>query len=138
MSAQDTVNKHYDGFNNRTFEKNATDYIAPNFIYADAATGQEARGIEGYGQYANGWIATFPDAKIKITNQQVQGNRVITTFRGQGAFTGQLQTPQGTVPGNGRKVDVEFREEAEIANDKITRLSISYDQQELMRQLGLA
>jgi hypothetical protein len=63
---------------------------------------------------------------------------VITTFCGQGAFTGQFQTPQGTAPGNGRKVDVEFREEADIANDKITRLSISYDIQELMRQLGLA
>jgi predicted ester cyclase len=137
MSVQDVARMHHEGFNNRSFESNARNYIADNYIGVDEPTGLEDHGLEGYKRYARNWIAAFPDGKINVVNQQVSGNRVITSFRGVGTFNGQLQTPQGTVPGNGRRLDLEFHEELEIQNNKIVHSSTSYDMQEMMRQLGI-
>ena len=80
----------------------------------------------------------MPDIKGAILDQKVNGNTVITFVRATGSFTGQLQTPQGTVPGNGNKVDLPYRLEIRVENDKIVRFAATYDMQSFMGQLGLA
>jgi predicted ester cyclase len=137
MRIQDTAKLSYDEFNNHLFEAHAKNYVAPTYVGVDTPTGQESRGLEGYVQSLRLWLAAFPDSQVEVVNQQVNGNKVMTTFRGRGTFTGQLQTPQGVVPGNGRKSDVEFRQELEFKNDKIVRSRLDYDMPELMRQLGI-
>ena len=137
MSVQDVVNQHYEGFNQNSYQANAKSYIDPNVVYLDVPTGQEARGLEGYIQYANGWRGAFSNANVHVVDQKVQGNTVVTTFRGRGTFDGQFPTPQGMIPGTGRDIDVEFKETATVNGDKITNLRLEYDPQELMRQLGI-
>jgi predicted ester cyclase len=80
----------------------------------------------------------MPDVKGTIVDQKVNGNTVVTSVRVTGTFTGQLQTPQGVVPGNGNKVDFPYRLEIVVENDKIVRFTASYDMQGFMGQLGLA
>ena len=59
-------------------------------------------------------------------------------MRGQGNFTGTMVTPQGSMPGNGNPVDIEYQIEQEF-NDagKVTRFAVDYDMQDFMRQLGM-
>ena len=46
--------------------------------------------------------------------------------------------PQGTVPGNGRKLDLEYQAETEYnAAGKLVRAEFNYDMKEFARQLGL-
>ncbi len=137
MSVQDVARMHYEAFNNRTFQANAKKYVDEHLASIDEATGREEHGVQGYVQGTQRWVTAFPDAHIEVVKQQVSGNRVISTLRGTGTFTGQLETPQGTIPGNGRKLDMEFREELEIQNNKMVFSRLSYDMQTMMRQLGI-
>jgi hypothetical protein len=80
----------------------------------------------------------MPDIKGAILDQKVTGNTVVTNARATGNFTGQLQTPQGVIPGNGNKVDLPYQLEILVENDKIVRFAATYDMQSFMGQLGLA
>lgn len=137
MSAQDIVKTHYDTFNSRAWGNNAKNYVDPSAVIADVTNGVEVHGIDGYQGFSATWVAAFPDAHVNIVNQEVAGDTVTTTFRGTGTFTGTLQTPDGPIPGNGRKLNLEFQEQVEVRNNKIIRAQLDYDPQEMMRQLGL-
>jgi predicted ester cyclase len=138
LSALDVAKTHHDAYNSRAFETDAHEYVDANWVHLDIPTGQEFHGVEGYQQYNGNWAAAFPDSYIKILERQASGNTVISSFVGHGTFTGQLATPQGVIPGNGRSVTLECREELEVRNGKIVRSSLEYDLDEMMRQLGLA
>jgi len=139
MRIQDTVTvkTNYDAINNRTFEANAKNYVSVDYVGFDVPTKEEFRGLDGYLKSVNGWLTAFPDGKILVGNQVVFGSKVTTTYPGKGTFTGKQHTPHSVVSGNGRKCDVEFREEIEVRNDKIVHSRLDYDSHDLMRQLGL-
>ena len=126
------------GFNDRSFRTNAQNYISPNIVVVDVPTGQEMHGLDGFIQYSEGFVSAMPNIKGTILGQEVNGNTVVSTIRGTGTFTGQLETPQGTVPGNGNKVELEYQLEVVVENDKIVRFTLNYDMQSFMSQLGLA
>ena len=49
-----------------------------------------------------------------------------------------MQTPQGSIPGNGRPLDIEYQADQEFNDEgKIVRFVVNYDMQDFMRQLGL-
>ena len=127
-----------DSFNDRSFRQNAKDMVDDNAVILDRPTGQELRGPGGYVQYSEGFVAAMPDIKGTVIEHQVNGNKVTSRIRGQGTFTGTMQTPQGSVPGTGKSLDIEYQVEQEF-NDagKIVRFDVNYDMQDFMRQLGL-
>jgi predicted ester cyclase len=138
MNPVDIAKLQINGFNDRSFRTSAQNYVSDHIVVVDAQSGQELRGLEGFKQYAEGFVAAMPDIKGTILDQKVNGNTVITFVRATGQFTGQLQTPQGTVPGNGHKVDFPYQLEIRVENDKIVRFTATYDMQTFMGQLGLA
>lgn len=127
-----------DGFNDRSFRTNAQQYVSSSIVVVDLPTGQELHGLDGFRQYSEGYVAAMPDIRGAILDHTVNGNTVITNVRSTGTFTGQLQTPQGTVPGNGNKVEFPYQLEIQVENDKIVRLTATYDMQNFMTQLGLS
>jgi predicted ester cyclase len=132
--AQDII----DMFNERSFREKAKDLIVPEAVIVDNATGQELYGPEGYVRFSEELLRAVPDLKGTVSELRVSGNNVITRLQAQGRFTGTLQTPQGSFPGNEHLVDVEYQIQ-QIFNDaeKLVRVVIHYDRQELMRQLGV-
>ncbi len=138
MNSVDIAKMQVNGFNDRSFRTNAQNYVSDNIVVVDGPSRQELRGLEGFIQYAEGFVTAMPDIKGTILDQKVNGNTVVTTVRATGTFTGQLQTPQGTVPGNGNKVDMSYQLEILVENNKIVRFTASYDMQSFMGQLGLA
>lgn len=132
--AQDII----DMFNERSFREKARDLIDAEAVIVDDATGQELHGPEGYIQFSEALIHAISDLKGTALEHRVSGNKVITRLQAQGRFKGTLQTPQGSFPGNEHLVDVEYQLQ-QVFNDaeKLVRVVIHYDRQELMRQLGI-
>ena len=133
--AQNTV----DMFNDRSFREKAQDVANANIVVSDKPTGQEFRGVDGFVQYSEGFVSAMPDMNGTVLDQTVEGNKVITRVRGQGTFTGTLQTPQGNVAGNGQPVDIEYQLEQTFNEEgKLVHFTVNYDMQDFMRQLGLS
>lgn len=128
-----------DSFNDRSYRDKAKDMMDPEVIVVDKPTNQEMRGPDAYVQYSDGFVAAIPDLKGTVIEHKVSGNKVTSRVRGQGHFTGTMVTPQGSMPGNGNPVDIEYQIEQEF-NDagKVVRFVIDYDMQDFMRQLGAA
>lgn len=133
--AQNTV----DIFNDRSFREKAEEVANTNIVVTDKPTGQEFRGVDGFVQFSEGFIMAMPDIKGTVLEQTAEGNRATTRVRGQGTFTGTLQTPQGNMQGNGNPVDIEYQLN-QVFNEegKLVHFTVDYDMQDFMRQLGLS
>ena|SRR5690349_17364277 len=127
-----------DTFNDRSFREKAKDLMDANVVIIDGPTGQELHGPDGYVQYVDGFVTAMPDLKGTAIEHKVNGNKVTTRVHGQGTFTGTMVTPQGSMPGNGNPLDIEYEIEQEF-NDagKATRFAVNFDMQDFMRQLGM-
>ena len=127
-----------DTFNDRSFREKAKDLMDANVVIIDGPTGQELHGPDGYVQYSEGFVNAIPDLKGMAIEHKVSGNRVTSRVRGQGNFTGTLVTPQGSFPGNGNPVDIEYQIEQEFNDEgKVVRFAVDFDIQDFMRQLGV-
>ena len=116
--AQDTV----DSFNDRTYRQKAMEVADPNVVVIDKPI----------------HAVHFLIAKGTTVEQKVDGNKVTTRVHGIGTFTGTLYSPQGSFPGNGNPVDIEYTLEQEFNEaGKLKRFVVDYDMQDFMRQLGL-
>ena len=128
-----------DTFNDRSYRDKAKDLMDPEVQIVDKPTNQEMRGPDAYVQYSDGFVKAIPDLRGTVIENKQSGNKVTSRVRGQGHFTGPMVTPQGSIPGNGNPVEIEYEIEQEF-NDagKVVRFVIDYDMQDFMRQLGAA
>jgi predicted ester cyclase len=127
-----------DSFNDRSYREKAKDVMDPNVVILDKPTNQEMRGPAAYVQYSDGFVNAIPDLQGTVIENKVSGNKVTSRVRGQGHFTGTMVTPQGSLPGNGKPVDIEYRIEQEFDDaGKVVRFAIDYDMQDFMHQLGM-
>ena len=137
MDMQELAQAGIDTFNDRSFREKAKDLMDPGVVILDKPTNQELRGPDGYVQYSDGFVNAIPDLKGTVIEHKVSGNKVSSRVRGEGHFTGRMVTPQGSLPGNGNTVDIEYRIEQEFNNaGKVVRFVVDYDMQDFMRQLG--
>jgi predicted ester cyclase len=80
----------------------------------------------------------FPDIRITIEDQLVEGDRVATRFRAEGTHRGPLRTPQGmTVPPTGRPVRFWGISIDRIAGGRIQETWFIEDTSRVPEQLGL-
>ena len=127
-----------DSFNDRSYRQKAKDLVDASFVIIDTPTGMQLTGPAGFVQYTDGFVGAMPDLKGALIEHTVNGKKVTTRVRGQGTFTGTLQTPQGNVPGNGKKLDLEYQAEQEYNEaGKLVRAVFNYDMQKFAQQLGL-
>jgi predicted ester cyclase len=138
MDVKKLAQMSVDTFNDRSFREKAKDLMDANVVVIDGPTGQELHGPDGYVQYDDGFVSAMPDLKGTVIEHKVNGNKVTTRVRGQGTFTGTMVTPQGSMPGNGNPLDIEYEIEQDF-NDagKATRFAVNFDMQDFMRQLGM-
>jgi len=138
MDFQELAQATADSFNDRSYREKAKDVMDPNVLILDKPTNQEMRGPDAYVQYSDGFVNAIPDLKGTVIENKASGNTVTSRVRGQGHFTGTMVTPQGSMPGNGNPVDIEYRIEQEFDDaGKVVRFVIDYDMQDFMHQLGM-
>ena len=137
MNPTEIVEKVVGSFSDRSFRENSGELFAADAVTVDGPSGQEFQGVDGYVEYAEGYATAMPDIKTTVVSSEADGDTATATVHAQGTFTGEMATPEGTVPGTGASLDIEYQIVAEIEGDRIARFTVNYDQQDFMRQLGV-
>ena len=127
-----------DSFNGRSYKQKSNEVVDASAVIVDKPSGGQFTGPKGIVDFTEGFTNALPDLKGTLIEHKVNGNKVTTRVQGKGTFTGTMVTPQGSVPGNGNKLDLEYQINSEY-NDagKLTRAEFSYDAQAFAKQLGL-
>lgn len=78
----------------------------------------------------------LPDAHMDVVRAVEAGDEVHITGRFKGTHTGDLVSPQGTIPASANAIDVPFAEYWKVADGKIVGHEVIWDQMGMLAQLG--
>lgn len=132
------IRQFVDGYNDRTLHDDAENIFAPDILLVNEGLDLEVRGIdELLFHMMDGWIAANPDAEVELVNYDLRDEGIAATILSRGTFTGELETPDGTIPGTGESFETEFRVEADVADGRITRWVSESDMAGWRSQVGL-
>jgi steroid delta-isomerase-like uncharacterized protein len=123
-------------YNDRNWEA-AKARMSPDFDYDEVSTNRKVKGPDQVIPIWQGWAAAFPDSKGTIHRELTSGNTVVLEVSWVGTHNGPLQTPNGTIPATGRRIDVRACMIVEVADDKAKAQRHYFDMMTLMQQLGV-
>jgi ketosteroid isomerase-like protein len=78
----------------------------------------------------------LPDARMEIVNVVESGPEVVVEGRFRGTHSGDLVTPQGSIPASGGELDLPFADYFRVEGGKIVEHRTYWDQGTMMAQLG--
>lgn len=132
------IRRFVDGYNERTLHDDAEDIFAPDVVLVNERVGLEVRGIDEFlAHVVDGWVAANPDAEMELVDYDLRDRGIAAMVVSRGTFTGELETPDGTVPGTGESFETEFPIEADVVNGRITRWVSEWDMAGWQSQVGL-
>lgn len=105
--------------------------MAPDYVHHDVLS-PEAFGLEGYKQFANGYLSAFPDLRMTIHDEIVTGDTIVTRWTATGTHHGDLPG----VPRTGKKISVTGITIAKLRNGKFVESWNNWDALGMLRQLG--
>lgn len=111
--------------------------ITPDFVYDEVATDRQARGVEQVLPLWQGWAAAFPDAKATFQRELVSGNTVVLEQTWRGTHKGALQTPNGSIPATGNRIEIRACMVVEVTGEKASLQRHYFDMATLLQQLGV-
>ena len=106
--------------------------VAPNYIYHGPG-GLEFRGPEGFRQLVSVYRTAFPDLRLTIDDIIAEDDKVVVRWTGRGTHRGDLA---GIAP-TGRSTTVTGMIISRLAEGKVVEDFESFDELELLRQLGV-
>jgi steroid delta-isomerase-like uncharacterized protein len=113
-------------------------YRAPGYMF-EAPVFPGAVGVEQDTVFTQGLFEAFPDMRVDVKQTIAEGDLVVINMTVTGTHSGPMNMPNGqTIPATGKKISVSGSNSFELANGRILRNSLYYDQLGLMAQLGLA
>ncbi|WP_042416434.1 nuclear transport factor 2 family protein [Streptacidiphilus anmyonensis] len=96
------------------------------------------KGPEELGRTVEVYAKAFPDMHRELERFYVTGDIVVVQLRLQGTHTGPLETPAGTVPPTGKRMDAPCCDVFELVDGRIKRFDCYAEGSVIARQLGLA
>src|SRR5216684_3613144 len=136
IEAKAVVERGMKAFNAHDMEALARD-SAPE-IELTAPGDLKVKGPQAAKEFNQNFVNAFPDARVEAKHIFTQGGTVIVEGIFTGTHDGTLKTPMGDVPATGRKVRGEFVQIVEVDRGLVKRNSLTFDQVQLMTQLGMA
>ena len=136
IEAKAVVERGLKAFNAHDLEALARDATPDSEMTAPGDI--KLKGPQAIKEYNQNFITAFPDARTEAKNIFTQGKHVIVDGVFTGTHNGPLKTPMGDVPATGRKIKGEFVQIFEVDRGLVKKLSLLYDQVQLMTQLGMA
>lgn len=112
--------------------------ITPDVVYDEVASGRKVQGADQAIVIWQGWAAAFPDSKATFNNAVASGNTVLLEVMWQGTHKGPLQTPKGSIPATGKRIEIRACNVMEMAGEKVKLQRQYFDLATMMQQLGLA
>lgn len=123
------LDKLVDAWNGRNID--SLDAIfAPDFVRI-VNNQPEVKGVEGFKKAIEDLRTAYPDLKLTLDNVVYGENSMANRWVLTGTNTG-----PGQMPPTGKSVNVWGESIIHVANGKITKEIVAYDNQELMEQLG--
>ena len=110
--------------------------ISPDFVYDEVATSRKVQGVDQVIPLWQGWATAFPDAKATFQRELVCGNTVVLEQTWQGTHKGPLQTPGGSIPATGNRIDVRACMTVEVVGDKAKMQRHYFDMGTILQQIG--
>ena len=130
------VGQHFiDAFNAHD-ERRIRELNGENAVF-EAPGDVRVEGREAAAQYALAWLRAFPEARLTIHHELVDGDWVVQEFTFTGTHESTLMSPAGEIPAthktlNGRGVQI-FR----VEDDAVVDTRLYFDQVQILTQLGL-
>jgi predicted ester cyclase len=90
-------------------------------------------GLKEDQEAARGWKLAFPDGKMTVLKEIAEGNLVTVLYTGTGTNTGE----GNGLPATGKKTEIRGITIWRIVNGKITEEWSSFDELQMMKDLGL-
>jgi steroid delta-isomerase-like uncharacterized protein len=112
--------------------------ITSDFVYDEVPTGRKVQGADQVIPLWQGWATAFPDAKATFQRELVCGNTVVLEQTWQGTHKGPLQTPNGSIPATGNRIDVRACMTVEVVGDKAKMQRHYFDMGTILQQIGAA
>lgn len=109
--------------------------LAPDSVYAEAATQRRVQGIESIIELIRGWRTAFPDLHGIVTNGFASGNVAAIEVTWVGTQTGRLAVPGVTISMTGNRVVVPAVEVITVEGGKIAENRHYFDLLGVLRQL---
>lgn len=130
----DTARRYYDRFAAGDFA-GLTALFAPECATVTPAGTMSAGEHEAFGR---AFKDALPDAHMEVVKAVEAGPEVFVAGRFVGTHTGDLVTPQGTVPASGNALDLPFADYYRVAGGLIVEHQVWWDQAGMLAQLGAA
>ena len=94
-------------------------------------------GREATTQYAMAWLRAFPDARLTVNNELVDGDWVTQEFTFDGMHEDTLSSPSGDLPATHRRLRGRGVQVFRVEGNTVADTRLYFDQVQVMTQLGL-
>jgi steroid delta-isomerase-like uncharacterized protein len=108
------------------------EHIAPDYVGHDPSEPDVIRGPGGFRAFAQKYLAAFPDSKITVDDQIMEGDKVATRWTARGTQTGEIA---GIAP-TGKEVTVTGLTISRLEGDTVIEGWTTWDTLGLLVQLG--
>lgn len=133
---EELIRAYYSGFNERRFAESGALFASDATVEYPPFTGTR-RGAEAYIEFAQMWVRAFPDGHFLIEQVAKRGDTIWEVdLVAEGCHRGSLDMGRyGVFKPTGTATHFRIRELLEIRGGRITFSSLSFDVQDLVRQL---
>jgi ketosteroid isomerase-like protein len=94
--------------------------------------------VKEHEMFARAFKAALADGHMEIVKAVESGDEVFVEGRFKGTHTGDLVTPQGTIPASRKKLDLRYADYFRVQGGRIVEHHVFWDQVDMMSQLGAA
>jgi steroid delta-isomerase-like uncharacterized protein len=107
-------------------------YVAPEYVGHDPSEPDPIRGPEGFRTFVQKYLTGFPDGRITVDDQIMEGDQVATRWTGRGTNTGEIP---GISP-TGKQVTVSGLTISKLRDGKLIEDWTTWDTLGMLVQLG--
>jgi len=110
---------------------------ATNYVRHYVDIYEDIVGIDAYKKWITDTRTTFPDFNVTVEGEMiVKEDKIVSRWKAEGTNTGPLNTPLGTLPPTGKKVQFLGVFIIHIVNGKIVEEWLYFNQASLLQKLG--
>lgn len=125
------IERYFEGWNAHDPEKIVGD-VGEDSVFESDVTAGPIRGADGLRQFAERYLAAFPDLNVRVDQQIASPNTVVTRW----TATGTHSAPVLGVPPTGRRIEVHGTDVTVIRDGRVVRGTSTWNAESLIRQLA--
>lgn len=110
--------------------------LTPDFRYDEVPTHRRLNGPDETIAAWQGWARAFPDSKGSIEKTHAAGDTVVFEVTWSGTHQGPLDTPKGSIPASGKRIEVRAVLVTEVAGERSRAQRHYFDLATLLEQVG--